>query len=140
VSFIDPQHRVIANVHSGWRGTVQQITATTLATLREKTSFDPSTASVWLGPSIRQCCFEVGDEVVTSFEQAFGDVDDFVDRTKVRPHVDVVGLTRHVLRDSGFTDERIFDSGLCTRCDDSIFHSYRRGTSDGGRNLAVVAQ
>jgi polyphenol oxidase len=139
VSFIDPQHGTIANIHSGWRGTVQQITGATLTALREQTAFNPATALAWLGPSIRQCCFEVGEDVVTSFEQSFGDVSAFVDRRGARPHVDVVGVTMRVLREAGFAGERIFDSGLCTRCDGSIFHSYRRDAGSGGRNLAVVA-
>jgi len=50
-----------------------------------------------------------------------------------------VAMTAGVLRDAGVADEHIIDTGLCTRCNGSIFHSFRRDGS-GGRNLAIVAQ
>jgi purine-nucleoside/S-methyl-5'-thioadenosine phosphorylase / adenosine deaminase len=133
VSMIDPAHGVIANVHSGWRGAAQNIVAATLGELTE-TAFDPEAALAYLGPSIRACCFEVGEEVATHFE------DRFVDRTRAKPHVDLPAFTTDLLRIHGFDETRILDSGLCTRCEGSIFHSYRRDREARGRNLAVVAQ
>ncbi|HUP50631.1 MAG TPA: polyphenol oxidase family protein [Thermoanaerobaculia bacterium] len=127
---------VIANIHSGWRGAVQKITSATLDTL----PFDPRTARAYLGPSIRACCFEVGEEVVDQFADAFPQFDAYVDRSRTRPHIDVARLTAGTLRRRGFADANIFDSGLCTRCEGSIFHSYRRDGGRGGRNLAIVAQ
>jgi YfiH family protein len=135
VTMLDPAHSVIANVHSGWRGAVAQITAETIGTVTSSTSFDPASAQAYLGPSIRVCCFEVGEEVAGRFESRY------VDRSRgAKPHVDLVSFTIDILRDRGFDPGRIFDSGLCTRCDGSIFHSYRRDAGASGRNLAVVAQ
>lgn len=134
VTLIDPTHDVIANVHSGWRGTVQRITAVTLDTIERDTSFEPAASFAYLGPTIRVCCFEVGGEVASQFDETF------VDRSYAKPHVDLVRLTTALLRDRGFSAERIVDSGLCTRCDGSIFHSYRRDGGGGGRNLAIAAQ
>ena len=132
IAMIDPIHDVMANIHSGWRGTAQRITDATLEALFESTPFDASEASAFLGPTIRACCFEVGEEVASQFDSAY------VDRSREKPHVDLVQLTVDVLRKRGFKDERIHDSKLCTRCQGSIFHSYRREKS-GGRNLALVA-
>ncbi|HEX9162956.1 MAG TPA: polyphenol oxidase family protein, partial [Thermoanaerobaculia bacterium] len=52
-------HDILANIHSGWRGAVQNITAATL----DAAPIDPARASAYLGPTIRVCCFEVGEEV-----------------------------------------------------------------------------
>jgi copper oxidase (laccase) domain-containing protein len=117
-------------VHSGWRGAAAGITRKTLQTLGRETGFDPRETTAWLGPSIRACCFEVGEEVASQFGESY------IDRSRTKPHVDLVAFTAAVLRDAGI--QEVSDSGLCTRCDGSIFHSYRRG-ADGGRNLAVVA-
>lgn len=125
---------VLANIHSGWRGTVQRITALTLDTIERETSFDPKSAFAYLGPSIRECCFEVGEEVAVQFDAKY------VDRSRTKPHVDTVRLTADLLRRRGFPAASIFDSGLCTRCDGSIFHSYRREGKGGGRNLAIAAR
>lgn len=134
VTMIDPVHSVIANIHSGWRGGVQQITAAALDSLERSSAFDPACALAWLGPSIRACCFEVGEEVAMQFH------DRWIDRSRAKPHIDLVGLTTDVLRSRGIRSDRIFDSGLCTRCEGSIFHSYRAGGGFHGRNLAIVAQ
>lgn len=134
ITMVDPSRSVIANIHSGWRGAAQRIASQTLDTLERSTSFAPSDAFAYLGPSIRVCCFEVGEEVAVQFDDAF------IDRTHAKPHVDLPAMTRAILRARGFADERISDSGLCTRCDGSIFHSYRREGKGGGRNLQIVAQ
>jgi YfiH family protein len=129
VSLIDPVQAVIANVHSGWRGAVQRITAAAI----DASDVEPNVAYAYLGPSIRVCCFEVGEEVASQFDARY------VDRTRAKAHVDLVTFTTDILRNRGVADERISDSGLCTRCDGSVFHSYRRDGTGGGRNLQVVA-
>ena len=140
VSIADMQHGVIANIHSGWRGAVQRITAETLDLLERETSFDAANAQAWLGPSIRACCFEVGEEVVGEFLGSYANAETFVDRSRAKPRIDVAGLTAGLLVERGFAPGNVHDSGLCTRCDDSIFHSYRRDAKRGGRNLAVLAR
>lgn len=139
ISIIDAPHHVTANVHSGWRGAVKQIARVALEELRSHTAFDASSASAWMGPAIRACCFEVGEEVVDEFAASYGDVTAYVDRSRGKPHVNVPRLTADLLQRHGFSAGRIYDSGLCTRCPGSIFHSYRRDGRGSGRNLAIVA-
>lgn len=134
VTMVDPTHSVIANAHSGWRGAVQLITAETIDAVTRSTPFDTASAFAYLGPSIRACCFEVGDEVAEQFDARY------VDRSRAKAHVDLIAFTSDVLRSRGFAAERISDSELCTRCDGSVFHSFRRDGKGGGRNLVVVAQ
>ncbi|HKS25744.1 MAG TPA: polyphenol oxidase family protein [Thermoanaerobaculia bacterium] len=110
----------IANIHCGWRGAVQRIVDVTLHAVGAVTD-------AWLGPTIRVCCFEVGEEVAQQFPAAF------VDRSYAKPHVDIPAFVR-----SSLHGVRVHDSGLCTRCEGSIFHSYRRDGRTGGRNLAIL--
>lgn len=128
VSLLDTANGVIANVHSGWRGAVARITANAL----DASPLDPATTHAYLGPSIRSCCFEVGEEVAAQFDARF------LDRSRPKPHVDLVAFTIDILRTRGITT--ISDSELCTRCEGSIFHSYRRDGAGKGRNLVLVAQ
>lgn len=156
VTIIDPRHDVIANTHSGWRGAVQKITAATIEAIAANSAFEPSSSHAYFGPSIRVCCFEVGEEVVDQFRGAFSGADRFIDRAGAKPHIDLAALTAGVLLDQGFLPGNIHDSGLCTRCDEGaarlsgfdaaksaatpLFHSFRRDAGRGGRNLAIVAQ
>lgn len=130
VVLIDPVHSVIANVHSGWRGALQRITEKALTAA----PLDARATHAWLGPSIRACCFEVGEEVAAQFEERF------LDRSRAKAHVDLVAFTVDLLLSRGVAAELIHDSGACTRCEVSIFHSYRREGPGGGRNLVLVAQ
>jgi YfiH family protein len=135
VTIADMAHGVIANIHSGWRGAVQKIAAEAIDAIG---GVSP-TAQAWLGPSIRGCCFEVGEEVVDQFRDSYAEAEFFVDRGGARPHIDLPGLTTALLAERGIATQNIHDSGLCTRCDGSIFHSYRRDAGRGGRNLAIAA-
>lgn len=156
VTIFDVAHSIAANIHSGWRGAVQGITIETLDALERETAFDPSTALAFLGPAIRVCCFEVGEEVATQFDERW------IDRNRgPKPHVDVASMTAELLRSRGIA--RVVDTKLCTRCDHDVaesrslavaevsaarprdsetarphFHSHRR-SPHSGRNLAVAA-
>lgn len=133
VTMLDAEQGVVANVHSGWRGAAQGITAIAIDTVVRESSFHSAEAIAYLGPSIRVCCFEVGEEVAAEFDSRY------VDRSQEKPHIDLPAFTRDVLISRGFTAERIDDSELCTRCEGSVFHSYRRDGAGGGRNLQIVA-
>ena len=133
ITIADMDRGIIANVHSGWRGAVQRIAAEAVEAIGGVTA----STQAWLGPSIRVCCFEVGEEVVDQLRASYAEVESFVDRSGAKPHVDLPGLTAALLVQRGFAPANIHDSGLCTRCEGSIFHSYRR--RQGGRNLAIAA-
>ncbi|MEA2414048.1 MAG: purine-nucleoside/S-methyl-5-thioadenosine phosphorylase / adenosine deaminase [Thermoanaerobaculia bacterium] len=135
VTIADMANGVIANVHSGWRGAVQKIAAEAIDAIGGITP----TTHAWLGPSIRVCCFEVGEEVVDQFRESYAEVESFIDRGGVKPHIDLPRLTAALLTKRGIAPQNIHDSGLCTRCEGSIFHSYRRDAGRGGRNLAIAA-
>ncbi|MFA6956937.1 MAG: polyphenol oxidase family protein [Thermoanaerobaculia bacterium] len=139
VTLFDGTAGVVAGIHSGWRGAAARIVSRTIERLVREDSFDPARSVAYLGPSIRVCCFEVGEEVIDALTGAFGSVDGHVDRTRgAKPYVDLPGLTRRILLESGLDAAVIDDSGLCTRCDGSIFHSFRRDGAAAGRNLSVA--
>jgi YfiH family protein len=131
----------LANIHSGWRGAAARVVPEALETLRKLHGSRAESLRAWLGPSIRVCCFEVGEEVVDAIETAYGETSPFVDRSRGRkPHVDLPALTARILRDAGVDPASIDDSGLCTRCEGSIFHSFRRDGERSGRNLMVIGK
>src|ERR1051325_3384765 len=60
VTMVDPSHSVIANIHSGWRGAAQQITAATLDALERDTAFHATQARAFPRPCLRLPCLGVG--------------------------------------------------------------------------------
>jgi YfiH family protein len=141
VTIIDSEHGVMANVHSGWRGASSGIVTRTLEAMQRLSTFSAAAARVWLGPSIRACCFEVGADVVDAFRSRYGDVTDcLVPGGGARPHFDLVRHTTRILKEAGIPRSRVIDSGVCTRCEGSIFHSWRRDRAAAGRVLAIAVQ
>jgi hypothetical protein len=68
----DPKNKVIANVHSGWRGTFQKIVEKTVIKMRDMYNCNTSDIICCISPSIRKCHFEVGEDVKELCEGIFG--------------------------------------------------------------------
>ena len=78
VLFFDPEKKVIAAVHAGWRGTVKLAAQQTAETLRQKFNCNLTNVLVGIGPSIGPCHYEVGPEVITQVEDTFGSTDGYI--------------------------------------------------------------
>ena len=63
----DPVKKVIANVHSGWRGTLQEISVKAVKKMQEGYGCNPNDIIVCICPSIRKCHFEVDRDVYEMF-------------------------------------------------------------------------
>ena len=123
--FIAHPSGVVALVHSGWRGTVAQITAEAIQALA-RYGLPPDELAIHLGPAICGRCYEVSVDVR---EQLTG-------QPVTRPgHVDLRSLIAEHASDLGV--QKITVSEFCTRHDNDRFFSHRAG--DAGRQIAVIA-
>lgn len=73
----DAQRRVIAAIHAGWRGMLARIVEKTLGEMRRIYGSEPKDLRVAMGPSIRACCYPVGEEVLEAFRSQFAGGDRF---------------------------------------------------------------
>ena len=89
-----------------------------------------------LSPCIRACCFKVGEEVAVAFDGIPG----VVDRSRPRPHVDMIAVVRRQLARAGVAEESIEVMAGCTRCEPERFASYRWDPERCGRNVALIAR
>ena len=69
--FVDPVQRAIGMSHSGWRGTVERMGATTIAAMQREYGTRPEDLICAIGPSICQDCYEVSEDVAEQFRKAF---------------------------------------------------------------------
>ena len=72
IVLIDPERRILAVVHSGWRGTVAKVAAAAVAAMNAIGARPEATLAA-IGPAIAPERYEVGDEVVSAAHDAFGD-------------------------------------------------------------------
>ncbi len=130
VFLVDPERRMCANVHSGWRGSVQNVAGKTVEYLRERFNCLPGRMLAAVGPSLGPCCAEY-----VNFRNEFPpDLWHF----QTRPaYFDFWAMTRHQLVEAGIPNENIDILGRCTVCEKSTFFSYR-GERDTGRMAAVI--
>ena len=64
----DPSKNIIGLVHSGWRGTVENIVLNAIQ-LMEKNGTETGDIRCILGPAICICCYEVDGEVSKIFDE-----------------------------------------------------------------------
>lgn len=122
----DEEHRAVAAVHAGWRGTVRGIVQHALRAMQDEFGTRPAHVRAAIGPGIGKCCYEVGPEVAAEFGET-GPC-----------HVDLVETNRRQLAESGVLESRIYVANLCTKCGVNDFHSYRRDKERAGRMLSFV--
>ncbi|MBU0528171.1 polyphenol oxidase family protein, partial [bacterium] len=84
------------------------------------------------GPSIRQCCFEVGPEVGKLFDNKFQEIGKG-DRTQL----DLQGVVIDKLVNFNVHAENITDLNECTCCSNQ-YHSFRRDGNKAGRMIAMI--
>lgn len=72
----DPVNKLLANVHSGWRGTTKRISTKAIDQMINEYGSKPENIVAYVGPSIDQKNYEVGAEVYEEFRD-FTDRDQF---------------------------------------------------------------
>jgi YfiH family protein len=126
----DPANRVVANVHAGWRGSVVNIIAKTIARMMADFGSDPAQIVAAISPSLGPCCAEFVHYLAELPTEFHGD--------QVRPaYFDFWAISRRQLQKAGVLPVHITTAAVCTRCDTNYF-SYRREGSTG-RSATVIA-
>lgn len=140
VLMVDPVTRTVAAAHAGWRGALARIVAGTIGSMLNAAGSDPRNLMVAIGPGIRACCFEVGEEVVNAFSIAFPGV------TLARPGaragkflLDLRAALQIQLDQAGIPAANVSDLEACTRCNTPEFFSYRGEGPHSGRMMGVIS-
>ena len=138
--FCDPVRKVIASSHAGWRGTVNQIGKVTVEKMIHDYECCASDICVAIGPSIKQCCFEVDAPVYEEFTKLPFYIDDYV---KFMPNdkynIDLQGINKKILNGAGILDKNITVSDLCTKCNADVFFSHRATGGQRGNLAAFIS-
>ena len=141
VLLADPEMKIVACAHAGWRGAVAGIIESTVKEMQRQGARRENIRAC-LGPCINQAAYEVGD----AFQADVVKLDPsnevfFAVLTKGgKPHFDLPGYVLHRLREAGIA--HIESQALCTHANESLFYSYRRTTQrqepDYGRQISAI--
>lgn len=124
--------KVVAAVHAGWRGLVQNIIGMTLDAM----NCPAEHVCAWIGPAISAAHYQVGEDV----QLALKDYSKHIHPDPKLGHyrVDLPGIAATQLREAGCG--QVAESGLCTFSEPETFYSYRRSAVTGRIACGICIQ
>lgn len=140
IFILDPVRKAIGLVHAGWRGTLCRMTERVVTMMEKEYGSRPEELIVALGPSIGPCCYQVGREVVSAFQEQFPDWSSFISSKPdgERWALDLWEATRIQLMRVKVKDDNIINGRVCTSCHNDIFFSLRRDGFPTGRMMSLM--
>lgn len=143
ILLVDPERPAVAAVHAGWRGTVADVAGAAISAMREAFGSDPARIHAYLGPAIRGCCNEVGDEVIAAWRDQARDLESLAELAVTHPgpkdHFDGSRANTLLLQRAGLSPEHIEMSPVCTKCSTDAWFSHRGHGPGAGREGALIA-
>ncbi len=141
ILFADPDKKVIALAHAGWRGTVGKIGEAVVEKMEEDYGCDPADIIAVVGPAIGECCYEVDTPV---YEQ-------FASLTELKPAyftkslgsgkyiINLKEVNRRMLMEAGLLSINITISDVCTKCNSGLLFSHRAHGAQRGGLIAMMS-
>ena len=145
--FYDYNKNVIANVHSGWKGTFKKISEKTIQKMIDYYKCNPKDIICCISPSIRKCHFEVDDDVKNLCENIFnytGKTNEFIKKGEIKGgkqkyYIDTVLINKTLLMNMGLNESNIIDSNLCSVCNSNFINSARVEGKNFKRATAIIS-
>jgi len=138
--FYDPERKVVAAAHAGWRGTVQSVAFKVVEEMNRTFGSDPTSILAGIGPSIGPKSYEVGENVVREVKRNI-----HLDEQEVlhypsgeKTHFDLWNANRMQLFKAGLKPEHIEQARIDTYTAHELFFSARRLGNPCGRFAAGI--
>jgi YfiH family protein len=139
ILLLDPDRRVVAALHAGWKGTAGGIAVKGVDAMVELFGSKPDRILAALGPAIGPCCYEVDLPVREAFGQSGAVWDEAAEAAgEGRWRLDLVAANRRQLLDAGVREEHLETAGHCVSCAGDWFFSYRRDGGETGRQAGFI--
>lgn len=133
----DPDKRVLAVVHAGWRGALAGIAGRAVRAMGEQFGCEPSAIRGGIGPCLCTANLEVGEEVASQVAAVFPE--SVMRRPEwAKPHLDLRDMIGSDLERAGVAREAIEVSPLCPQIENALLFSHRGGQGVAGR-FGIVA-
>jgi len=134
----DRYKNVVGMAHAGWLGTVRGTSTAAVKAMVEHYDSQPGDIMAAIGPSIGADHYEVGPDVISQVEQAFGtDAKRLIETRDGRTYLDLWAANRLQLEKSGV--QQIEVAGVCTACHLDDWFSHRGEKGKTGRFGALIA-
>lgn len=135
IFIIDTKNKIIGNIHSGWKGTLKSIITIAINQMKEKYNSASKDIKIVFNPSIRECCFEVDNDVYDLFIKKYKDKS-YYQKVGNKYHINLVRIIKDDAKKLGIKEENIIDNNICTLCNRKLFNSHRN--NDIELNYALI--
>ena len=135
IFIIDTKNKIIGNIHSGWKGTLHSIITIAINQMKEKYNSVSKDIKIVFNPSIRECCFEVDNDVYDLFIKKNKDKS-YYQKVGNKYHINLVRIIKDDAKKLGIKEENIIDNNICTLCNRKLFNSHRN--NDIELNYALI--
>ena len=132
---IDPKTKCIGLAHAGWKGTVNNIAAEIVSKMSMNYGASPKDIICCIGPSIRNCCFEIKNDVSPYFEKIDKKL---ITNKNGKMYADIAQCNKINLLNLGISNENIIISDICTKCNCDLLYSYRDQGKKHGNMIAMM--
>jgi YfiH family protein len=132
VLLYDPEHDVVAGLHSGWRGTVGNIVAVGIEKMSSEFGSRPEQLLAYISACASEHRYVVREDVAGQFPEAYKK-----QVSEVEWVLDIRGYIRQQLLNKGVLATHIECSEACT-IGNEAYHSYRRDRDNSGRMTAFI--
>jgi hypothetical protein len=133
----EPERRIVAAVHAGWKGTLRRAVQAAVRRIVEKGGRAENLVCA-LGPNMAAACFEVEEDVKADFEREFPGWPVLKRLSETKWLLDVALTNRLQLKEIGVPETQIDRIDLCTHCRPDLFWSYRRDGEAAGRMVNFI--
>jgi hypothetical protein len=130
VLIYDPANRVVAGVHSGWRGTKQKIVTKTIQKMTKEFTSKPRDLLVYLSPMASVEYYEVGEEFLNYFPNT-------TIKKNSKLFFDNQLEIKNQLLELDVQLNKIETADICT-IENHDYHSHRRDNVKSGRMSAFI--
>jgi polyphenol oxidase len=132
VMLYDQQKKVIANIHSGWRGSVLNIIGNTVEKMISEFGCKAENIIAGISPSLGPCCAEFINFITEIPERLWQY------KIKNTNYFNFWALSRDQLLEKGVLHDNIQNMEICTKCNTHTFYSYRKEKTTG-RFASVIS-
>lgn len=123
IFFFDRRRGAMGTAHCGWRGILAGLASKMITEFRKNFNSIPSDLDIWIGPGIKNCHFEVKQDVVELFEDKYPNEIIFRNNSY---YIDLPAIIKRQLVESGVRFNSITEHPDCTFCEKDKYFSYRR--------------
>ncbi len=136
IVLLDKKKKIVAAVHSGWRGVANKIILKAIQKMK-KLGSSVKDIIISMSPAIGSCCYEIGKDLYNKLKKykIFSNI--FI-KKKDKIFMDLHKANYNLTLKAGVKKNNIYINNLCTYCNSKLFYSYRREGKKAGRMLYFI--